>query len=103
MAGRADLQVDVALVGRTGGECVPAGAHHAHFVVSGMDLLFHDGPGPLSENVYFSGLPSIQQLAAPAELEQEDAGDAEVLDEGLTFWFLRFSSASCAYSCRHLT
>ena len=38
---RADFQVDIALVGGSRSKAVPAGAHDAYLVVSGMDLLFH--------------------------------------------------------------
>jgi len=37
----ADFQVDVALMRRSGGKRVPASAHNAHVVVSGMNFLFH--------------------------------------------------------------
>ena len=37
----ADLQVDVALMRRSGGKRVPASAHNAHVVVSGMNFFFH--------------------------------------------------------------
>jgi hypothetical protein len=42
MAIRANLYVNVPLVGGASGETVAARAHDAHFVVSGMDSCFHD-------------------------------------------------------------
>ena len=37
----ANLQVDIALVGRSGSKTIPAGTHHADLVVCGMDVGFH--------------------------------------------------------------
>src|SRR5208282_2240059 len=41
MAGSADFHADVALVGGTGDECIPAGAMHADFTVMRMNGCFH--------------------------------------------------------------
>jgi len=41
MAGGADFNADIALVGGTGGKCVTAGAMHADFAVVRMDGGFH--------------------------------------------------------------
>ena len=41
VASGADFQVDIALMSGPGGKRVPARAHDAYLVVSGMDFLFH--------------------------------------------------------------
>src|SRR5579862_1053246 len=43
MASRANFYADVALMGRTGGKRVAAGAMHLDFAISGMDRCFHIG------------------------------------------------------------
>ena len=69
VAVRADFQVDIALMGGSGGKAVPARAHHAYLVVCGMDIgfhlfssLYHRGTRSLSAS--FPGTLSLREFAA---------------------------------------
>ena len=52
MAAGADFNVDVAPVGRTGAKAIAARAHHAYFVVTGMDSSLHNSLN-LNANIRF--------------------------------------------------
>ena len=82
VAVRADFQVDVTLMGRSRGKCVPASAHYAHVVVSGMNLFFHLSPSfgspghtePLRE---FSGRLYSKGILADSANRGEHGGRGE--------------------------
>ena len=82
---RADFQVDIALMGGSGGKRVPASAHYADFVVCGMDIGFHFSSfsyhrGTRSLSASFPGTSSlrefrrIQQTGVNAEVHEGHEG-----------------------------
>jgi len=101
--------VDVALVGRAGGEAIAARAHDADFVVSGMYGCFHV---LLTSVPSFSGNYSIlkdarriQQMETAAETglsPRLGLGQFRVISHGFTPW-AAFSRRSAANYYRSLS
>src|SRR6476660_7002987 len=57
VTGRADLDVDVALMGGPGRKAAAAAAHNADFIVSGMNSCLH-GVSKLVREIRFSRMPA---------------------------------------------
>jgi hypothetical protein len=82
---RADFEVNIALMGGSGGKRVPAGAHHADFVICGMNLLFHSkaflwitgahgaSPRVFREVIILAEAPKLRGFEAPQLQQWADA------------------------------